>query len=284
MKKEKNTEKKEKNTEPNKRETQQAKATHIPPDKNHMELYGIIGKPLAHSFSQRYFTEFFEKTHREACYRRFELDNIEELPALIQENTPLVGLNVTLPYKQKVIPYLHHLDEAAAAIGAVNVVRVTHTDNKTILTGHNTDYVGFRQSIKPLLKPFHRKALILGTGGASKAVNYALRELGLQTKLVSRTPTEEQLPYDKLTSDIMEDHLVIVNTTPLGTYPDVNACADIPYAFLSNRHLCYDLVYNPEKTLFLQKSEAQGAITKNGLEMLHLQAKAAWEIWKNNKP
>lgn len=246
-----------------------------------MELYGIIGKPLVHSFSQKFFTEFFERTHYDARYLRFELSRIDEFTTLIEENSTLVGLNVTLPYKQQVIPYLHHLDDAAAAIGAVNVIKVTHSEGKAILTGHNTDYIGFLQSIKPLLTASHRRAIILGTGGASKAVNYALHQLGLETTFVSRTPTEGQLSYRQLTADVMSRYSVIVNTTPLGTFPNVDTCVDIPYSLLNSQYLCYDVVYNPEKTLFLQRCEAQGASIKNGLEMLHLQAEAAWEIWKD---
>lgn len=246
-----------------------------------MELYGIIGKPLGHSFSRKYFTEFFERTGRDASYEPFELSDIAEFPALIAAHPNLVGLNVTLPYKQAVIPYLDALDATATAIGAVNVIKVTHDEDITRLTGYNTDVIGFGRSIRPLLEPRHTEALILGTGGASKAVDYGLKQFGIRTVFVSRTPQEGQLGYADLTPDIISRYCLIVNATPLGTFPDTGRCADIPYTSLDERHLCFDLVYNPEESLFLQKARQQGATTKNGLEMLHLQADAAWEIWNS---
>ncbi|MBO4443783.1 MAG: shikimate dehydrogenase [Bacteroidaceae bacterium] len=244
-----------------------------------MELYGIIGNPLKQSFSQKYFTEFFGKTGRDARYSLFYLESIKDFPALVKEYPEMIGLNVTIPYKQQVIPYLDTLDESASAIGAVNVIRVSHQDGRIFLSGHNSDFIGFRDSIKPLLRPHHRKALILGTGGASKAVDYALRQLGIETTFVSRTPATGQLAYGQLDQNIMQEYTIVVNTTPLGMFPDVDSCADIPYQLLGERHLCYDVVYNPEKTLFLQKAEEKGATIKNGLEMLYLQAQEAWKIW-----
>ena len=246
-----------------------------------MELYGIIGKPLGHSFSRKYFTDFFENTGLDAQYVPFELANITELPDIITTHSNLIGLNVTIPYKEQVIPFLDGMDKAAEAIGAVNVIRVIRgNDRKTILIGYNTDYLGFCRSITPLLQPYHRRALVLGTGGASKAVCYALKERGLSVTCVSRTPQPNQLSYADLTQEIIETHSVIVNATPLGTAPNTGYCPDIPYEYLHKEHLCYDLVYNPERTLFLQKAEAQGSVTKNGLEMLHIQAEEAWKIWK----
>ena len=244
-----------------------------------MERYGIIGKPLGHSFSQKNFTEFFRRTGRDAVYEPFVLDSIEAFPALIAAHPDFVGLNVTIPYKQAGMPYLDAIAPEAAAIGAVNVIKVRHSGARAVLTGYNTDVVGFTRSIRPLLKAHHTRALILGTGGASKAVVNGLHQLGLDTLFVSRTPLEGALAYDDLTPDVMERYTVVVNATPLGTFPDVDRCPDIPYPLLTDAHLCYDLVYNPDKTLFLQKAEAQGAAIKNGLEMLHIQADEAWKIW-----
>ena len=244
-----------------------------------MERYGIIGKPLGHSFSRNYFTEFFQRTGRDAVYEPFVLDSIEAFPALIAAHPDFVGLNVTIPYKQAVMPYLDAIAPEAATIGAVNVIKVRRSDGRAVLTGYNTDVVGFTRSIRPLLKAHHTRALILGTGGASKAVVNGLHQLGLDTLCVSRTPREGALAYNDLTPEVMAQYKVVVNATPLGTFPDVDRCPDIPYPLLTDAHLCYDLVYNPDKTLFLQKAEAQGAAIKNGLEMLHIQADEAWKIW-----
>jgi len=244
-----------------------------------MERYGIIGKPLGHSFSQKNFTEFFRRTGRDAVYEPFVLDSIEAFPALVAAHPDFVGLNVTIPYKQAVMPYLDAIDPAAADIGAVNVVKVEHWHERTFLTGYNTDILGFTRSIQPLLKEHYTRALILGTGGASKAVEHGLRSLGIATTFVSRTPRGKMLCYDDLTPAVMARYNVVVNATPLGTFPDTDCCPDIPYSLLTAGHLCFDLVYNPDKTLFLQKAEAQGATIKNGLEMLHIQADEAWKIW-----
>lgn len=244
-----------------------------------MEQYGIIGKPLVHSFSQQYFTEFFAKTGRDACYLPFELGDISELPALIAAHPALRGFNVTIPYKQQVIAYLDSLDAAAATIGAVNVVKVERAEGQTTLIGYNTDHIGFRRSIQPLLKADYRRALVLGTGGASKAVVYALEGLGIESTLVSRTPKEGQLGYDSLNADVLSSFDILVNCTPLGTFPNVNTCPDIPYEYLRQRQLCFDLVYNPEETRFLRQAAAQGCTISNGLQMLHIQADEAWQLW-----
>jgi shikimate dehydrogenase len=210
----------------------------------------------------------------------FELPELSLFPKTIAEHPNLCGLNVTIPYKERIIPYLDRLDPLAEAIGAVNVIRlVRKEDGKMELTGYNSDIIGFMRSIRPLLKPHHRKALILGTGGASKAVIHGLRQLGLETLSVSRTPSEETIGYSELTEEIMQEYTVIVNTTPLGMFPHTGDCPKLPYELLTAKHLLYDLVYNPETTLFLRKGMAQGAATQNGLEMLRLQAEAAWEIW-----
>ena len=246
-----------------------------------MDKYGLIGYPLGHSFSRSFFNEKFQKDGIDAEYLNFEIPSITDFPSIIAQNPELRGLNVTIPYKEQVIPFLDGMDKAAEAIGAVNVIRVIRgNDRKTILIGYNTDYLGFCRSITPLLQPYHRRALVLGTGGASKAVCYALKERGLSVTCVSRTPQPNQLSYADLTQEIIETHSVIVNATPLGTAPNTGYCPDIPYEYLHKEHLCYDLVYNPERTLFLQKAEAQGSVTKNGLEMLHIQAEEAWKIWK----
>ena len=244
-----------------------------------MKTYGLIGYPLGHSFSRGYFTDFFNREGIDATYRNFELPHIEALTDVLQAENTLQGFNVTIPYKQQVYSYLDELSDAARAIGAVNVVKVTRYNEGLHLKGHNTDYIGFTDSIRPHLKPHHTHALILGTGGASKAVDYALRQLGLKTRYVSRTAREGLITYEELTPERMAQYTVIVNTTPLGMHPKVNECPPLDYALLTPQHLLYDVVYNPAKTLFLQRGEEAGAATCNGMEMLIGQAKAAWEIW-----
>lgn len=242
-------------------------------------IYGLIGTTLGHSMSETYFNSKFEAEHINARYLNFELPDIGDLMELISEYPTMRGLNVTIPYKEQIIPYLDTLSPQAREIGAVNVVTVDQTGGRLRLGGHNSDAIGFTDSIKPMLKPGNRAALILGTGGASKAVDYSLRQLGLETVKVSRTPSDGQLGYDGLTPEVMASHTVIVNTTPLGMYPDVDSCPDIPYHLLTPGHICYDLLYNPDKTLFMKRAEEHGAVTKNGLEMLLLQAFASWNIW-----
>lgn len=238
-----------------------------------MRHFGIIGFPLSHSFSAKYFNEKFATEQIEAEYSLYPTkeENLEsKVKSLLNS---LDGFNVTLPYKQAIIPYLDRLDETAEAIGAVNVVHRR--------VGYNTDCLGFMDSIKPLLRGYDKQALVLGTGGASKAVCYGLRKLGITSTLVSRTPREGILGYDELTDEVMAAHTIIVNCTPLGMFPDVDSCAPIPYEHITARHLLFDCVYNPEETLFLRKGKAQGATTRNGIEMLIGQAKAAWKIWSN---
>ena len=245
-----------------------------------MNTYGLIGYPLGHSFSRGYFTDFFGREGIDAEYKNFELPHIEALAEVLQTEPTLQGFNVTIPYKQQVFPYLDELDEAARAIGAVNVVKVQRHEGSLRLKGYNTDHIGFSNAIRPLLKEHHTHALILGTGGASKAVAYALRQLGLTTQHVSRTAREGILSYDELTPELMARYTVIVNTTPLGMHPKVNECPPLDYTQLTSQHLLYDVVYNPEKTLFLQRGEEARATTCNGISMLIGQAQAAWEIWK----
>ena len=246
-----------------------------------MKKYGLLGYPLGHSFSRNYFNQKFEAERIDAEYLNFEIPEIKEIKNVIKENPELNGLNVTIPYKEQVIPYLDDLDEDARLIGAVNVIKFSKgLFGKAKLKGYNSDIIGFKHSIEPLLKEHHRKALILGTGGASKAVFQGLKQLGVASTFVSRKAKEYCITYEEITPKVMEQYTVIVNTTPLGMYPNVNACPDIPYDLLTSDHLLYDLLYNPDETLFMRKGKEKGAVVKNGLEMLLLQAFAAWEIWQ----
>lgn len=236
-----------------------------------MHHYGIIGYPLHHSFSAKYFSEKFEREGIEAEYSLYPI-GMEDLRLKIEDLFHrLDGMNVTMPYKQTIIPYLDRLDETAEAVGAVNVV------HKRV--GYNTDCIGFMESIKPLLRDSDRKALVLGTGGASKAVCYGLKQLGINPTLVSRTPKDGMIGYSDLTEGLMAEHTIIVNCTPLGMVPDTESYPPIPYELISAQHLLFDCIYNPEETVFLRKGRAQGAKTQNGIEMLYGQAKAAWKIW-----
>lgn len=240
-------------------------------------MYGLIGNPLGHSFSADFFNRKFEKEGIDERYELFPLPEIDALTSLLKEHTDLKGLNVTIPYKEEVIPYLTNLSDDAKEIGAVNVIKIS--DNGKNLTGYNSDATGFHDTILPLIKPYMRKALVLGTGGASRAVLYVLRNLGLEVKKVSRNPDKGEISYNGLTPEIMESHHVIVNTTPLGMWPKTEQAPSIPYSLLTPLHLCYDLVYNPDVTMFMKLSAKQGATVKNGLDMLHGQALAAWKIW-----
>lgn len=248
-----------------------------------MKQYGLLGYPLSHSFSKGYFTEKFRSEQIDAVYENFALPSITELPELIAYSPFLAGINVTIPYKQAVIPYLDALDPTAEAVGAVNVVRVLRpTDDELRLVGYNTDVVGFRESIRPLVSVLGAeslRALVLGTGGASKAIVFGLKQLGVESVLVSRKPAPGLLSYEELTPGMYETFRIIVNTTPLGMSPKVDTCPPLDYSLLGPEHLLFDAVYNPKKTLFLQRGEARGSTIKNGLEMLHLQAEAAWNIW-----
>ncbi|MBR5552028.1 MAG: shikimate dehydrogenase [Muribaculaceae bacterium] len=245
------------------------------------ELFGLVGYPLGHSFSESFFNNKFNSEGIDAQYLNFEIPNINEFRNIINTNTNLRGLNVTIPYKEQVIPYLDDIDITASEIGAVNVVKFIRNGNNLILKGFNSDVIGFCNSLKPLLKPHHTHALVLGTGGAAKAIAHGLKSLGIEPMYVSRTKKDGVLTYNELTPEIIEKYQVIVNTTPAGMYPHVDTCPDIPYHLLTSQHLCYDVVYNPEVTLFMKKSQEQGAMVKNGLEMLILQALAAWEIWNS---
>lgn len=244
-----------------------------------MSHYGLIGRRLGHSFSQTYFTQKFSQLHLDQHrYDLFELESPTELPALIAAHPDLRGLNVTVPYKELIWPYLDEVAPSAGRVGAVNVIEF-QADGR--LVGHNTDYLGFRESVRPFLRGADGvRALVLGTGGAAKAVEVALRDLGISYWLVSRDPLRAGLTYDDLTPEVIAGHRLLVNATPLGTYPDVEACPPLPYHQIGEQHFLYDLIYNPTETLFLQKGREAGAQTKNGFEMLCLQAEAAWEIWK----
>lgn len=244
-----------------------------------MQRYGLIGKKLGHSFSKRYFTvKFTREGIANAVYELYELPTIAELPQLWHQKPDLVGLNVTVPYKEEVIPLLDELDEAAARIGAVNTIKIKA--GKT--TGYNTDYIGFRNSLEKFYPAtINSKALVLGSGGASKAVCAALEDLGINYTILSRNPEAGQLNYSSLTPELLGQYSLIINTTPLGMYPDTENCPAIPYQALTVAHYLYDLVYNPEETLFLKKGKEAGAQTINGLEMLYGQAEAAWQIWQN---
>lgn len=249
-----------------------------------MKTYGLIGYKLGHSFSKGFFAEKFEKEGLTDCeYINFELDSISEFPTIFSQGKNICGLNCTIPYKQDVIDFLDELDREAALIGAVNTIKVTEKKGKRILKGYNTDVFGFEHSLRPLLKEKHRKALILGTGGASKAVKYLFDSMGIAS--ISATTKEgkgrKEISYGQITPSIMKDHLIVVNTTPLGMFPKVDTFPEIPYELITPDHVLYDLVYNPQETLFLKKGKERGAKTKNGLEMLHLQALRAWEIWNS---
>ena len=245
-----------------------------------MDKYGLIGYPIGHSFSRQFFAEKFAREGIDATYENYELADIRQLPALLESEPDLRGLNVTIPHKQNVIPLLSRLSEQAQEIGAVNVVRILRTPTGEVeLEGHNSDVIGFTNSIKPLLSPDLHKALVLGTGGASHAICYGLTRMGIEWTYVSRRRQSGILSYEDVTPEVIRSVDVIVNCTPVGMYPHVDEAPPLPYKALTPRHLLYDLVYNPEETLFLRRGAEQGATVKNGLEMLHLQAIASWEIW-----
>ena len=245
-----------------------------------MDKYGLIGYPLGHSFSISYFNQKFADEGINAKYENYEIASIDELTEILDTTPELRGLNVTIPYKEKVIPFLDSISPEARAIGAVNVIRVTHEKNKTILKGFNSDVIGFTQSIEPMIdKKWHKKALILGTGGASKAICYGLKSLGLETVCVSRYERPETICYKDITPEVVKEYNVIVNCTPLGMFPKSDQCPQLPYEALDERNILYDLVYNPDVTLFMKKGAKRGAQVKNGLEMLLLQAFVSWEMW-----
>lgn len=245
-----------------------------------MKTYGLIGYPLSHSFSKKYFTEkFLNEGIADHHYELFPIEDIKSLPDLLAENPTLCGLNVTIPHKLNVLCYLNEVDEAADQIGAVNCISIKSFDGETYLKGYNTDAYGFEESLKPLLADRHKKALIFGDGGAAKAVKYVLEKLGIAYQIVVRKATHGAMLYSDITPEILASHKLLINTTPLGMSPDVSTFPEIDYKQLSGEHLAYDLVYNPLETAFLTKAAAEGAQIKNGLEMLYQQAEKAWAIW-----
>lgn len=239
--------------------------------------FGLIGKNISYSFSKKYFTEKFAMGNLDGyTYENFDLQSINEFPAVIKNNPDLAGMNVTIPYKETIIPYLDKLSKNATKIGAVNVIRFTKNGK---LKGYNSDYFGFMKSLEPLLQTNHKKALILGTGGASKAVAFALDRLGILYTFVSREEKPGMIDYDRINPTTFDNYQIIINCTPLGTFPNVKECPNLPYQFFTEKHIAFDLIYNPEETQFLKKAKKKGAIIKNGAEMLKLQAEKAWKIW-----
>jgi len=237
--------------------------------------YGLIGKNISYSFSRQYFTKKFKNLKLEDCeYVNFDLQTIDEFSKM--DFNTISGFNVTIPYKEQILKFLDSIDDEAKEIGAVNTIKITK-DNQLI--GYNTDFYGFQESLKPFLKPHHKKALVLGTGGASKAIIFVLNKLEIDFLVVSRNPIKAQISYQNITEKVIDKYPLIINCTPLGTHPDIDKSPKIPYQFISSQHLLYDLIYNPEKTSFLNKGEKQGATICNGLKMLELQAEKAWEIW-----
>ena len=241
-----------------------------------MHQFGLIGYPLTHSFSKKFFTEKFEKENLMDCrYDTFSIPSIDDLPGILKSNPELRGLNVTIPYKENVLSFLDEKTALVKKIKACNCIKI----NNGKLSGHNTDAPAFEQSLKEKLQPHHTKALILGTGGAAKAVEYSLRQLNILYKYVSRKPSAKSFSYEQLTESVMLEYTLVINTTPLGMHPNIVEAPQIPYHALTPQHYLFDLIYNPEKTLFLQKGEKQGAAIKNGYEMLVLQAEESWRIW-----
>lgn len=242
---------------------------------------GLIGRNISYSFSQKYFVEKFKKMEiNHLRYQNFDLPHIEEFPFIIyHREEEFLGFNVTIPYKESIMKYVSEIDLVAQEIGAINTIKITD-DYKLI--GYNTDVYGFKESFKPLLKSHHNKALILGTGGASKAVAYVLKSLNIEFKFISRVPnSNDVISYNDIDSDVMKYHNLIINTTPLGTYPNIDESPKIPYEFITDKHLLFDLIYNPEETKFLHEGKKRGAVIKNGYEMLVLQAEKSWEIWNS---
>ncbi len=245
-----------------------------------MRTFGLIGFPLSHSFSKKFFTEKFNNEKIAGCrYELFPLERIEQFVDLLSSQPELHGVNVTIPYKVQVLPFLDEVDDAAKEIGAVNCVHIGRKNAERWIKGYNTDAYGFAESLKPLLKNHHKKALIFGDGGAAKAVKYVLNQLQILYLVVTRNPTPDTVLYSAVTENILDEYKLLINTTPLGMSPNFDSCPLIPYQFVTDQHLAYDLVYNPEETKFLSLVKAQGGTIKNGLEMLYLQAERSWYIW-----
>jgi shikimate dehydrogenase len=243
-----------------------------------MAKYGLVGKNISYSFSQAFFSVKFEKEKRKDTYQNFDINVIEEFRNILVQNPDLKGLNVTIPYKEKVLPYLDKIDKEAKKIGAVNTIKIKR-DGKLI--GYNTDHHGFAKALSNLFPLYSKTALILGTGGASKAITYVLDAMNFDYKTVSRTKKGKTIIYEELTKELMANHCLIVNCTPLGTFPNFKECPNIPYEFLTKQHVLFDLIYNPKETEFLKRGFAKGARVTNGLKMLEYQAKKSWKIWKS---
>jgi shikimate dehydrogenase len=242
-----------------------------------IKRFGLLGRNISYSFSKGYFTDKFNSENFAGCtYENFDIPEIAAFPEVIKKTSDLKGLNVTIPYKETVIPFLDKLSKKAELIGAVNTIKIT---KKGKLKGYNTDYYGFKKSLQPLLQPHHKKALILGTGGASKGVAFALDELDIPYTFVSREAKENGIDYDRINATTFDNYQIIINATPVGTSPNVDAFPLIPYEFFTEKHIAYDLIYNPAETQFLKKAKQQGAQIKNGLDMLIFQAEKAWKIW-----
>ncbi len=248
-----------------------------------MDKYGLIGYPLGHSFSISYHNQRFADEGINAKYLNFEIPSIDGLQEVLSANPELKGLNVTIPYKEKVMEFLDYISPEARAIGAVNVIKVEHEGKDIILKGYNSDVIGFTKSIEPMLEKCHKKALVLGTGGASKAISYGLRSLGLETVYVSRYQRPGTIQYDTITPEVVKEYNVIVNCTPIGMYPHADECPQLPYEAMDEDNILYDLIYNPDETLFMKRGAQYGAQVKNGLEMLLLQAFASWEFWNGKE-
>jgi shikimate dehydrogenase len=241
-----------------------------------MFQFGLIGFPLSHSFSKKYFTQKFDDAGlQDYVYDNYELPSIEALPSMMQNNPHLKGFNITIPYKKQIVPLLHSMTDDVVAMQACNCVKIVNGQ----LMGHNTDVIGFEKSLTQKLQTHHQAALILGTGGAASAVQFVLQKLGITYLSVSSSQQTDSIGYNELTQEIVTSHLLIINTTPLGTFPNIEHAPDIPYHLLTEKHFLFDLVYNPPKTLFLQRGEAHGAIIQNGYDMLVYQAEASWDIW-----
>lgn len=244
--------------------------------------FGLLGRNIHYSFSKKYFSEKFQKENLLGySYKNFDIQDIKYFYEIIKNTPNLRGLNVTIPYKETILPYLDKISKKAKKIGAVNTIKIS---KKGIIKGYNTDYYGFKKTLKPLLESHHKKALVLGTGGASKAIVFALEELGISYTFVSRETRGERINYQQIDIDTFKTHQIVINCTPLGTSPDVEKCPPLPYSFFTSKHIAYDLIYNPSETQFLKNAKNSGAKTKNGLEMLVIQAEKAWRIWKKQNP
>ncbi|MCD4772297.1 MAG: shikimate dehydrogenase [Bacteroidales bacterium] len=249
-----------------------------------MKKYGLIGYPLSHSFSEKYFSEKFKNENiKDSVYKLFPLEDIGSFPELIKKNPDIEGLNVTIPYKERIIKYLDELDMDARMIGAVNTIKIVKKSGKTKLIGYNTDAKAFEIFLKNFLKQRHNKALLLGSGGSSKAIQFVLKKLGIPCTVATRRPLKAQhVVYWAITKSFIESYQIIINTTPLGMFPDIEKFPDIPYKFLNSEHILFDLIYNPQETHFLKKGKEKGCITINGLKILELQADLSWKLWRLN--